>query len=169
MEKINYEDIVSQLKNELKTDCAIANRYGIILSSNIDTFPKEKVIPQKILELIIRREAIAEELNLKNQISSFAFETEEFNFLFTFSKELILISKVNLNINLAQFMPSIRVVAQKLSEIKQEQEVKNFSVFDFSKDIAKIETALEKETLEKETISKDKYSIIKDLIKYISS
>ena len=160
--KINYEDIVSQLKKELKTDCAIANRYGIILSSNIDTLPKGKVIPQKILELIGKREAIAKELEL-NQISSFAFETKEFNFLFTISKELIIISKGNSNINLGQFMPSIRVFAQKLSEIK-EQEIKSFSVFDFSKDISKIELALEKETS-----SKEKYSIIKDLIKYISS
>lgn len=164
MEKIDYGSILSQLKNELKTDCAIANRYGIILSSNIDIFPKEKLIPQKILELILKREAIAEELNLKKPISSFAFETEEFNFLFTISEELILISKVNLDINLAQFMLNIRVVAQKLSEIKQELEIKNFSIFDFSKDIAKIET-----TLEKETFNKEKYSIIKDIIKYISS
>ena len=96
MEKINYSDIVSQLKQQLKSDCAIANRYGIILSSNIDIFPKEKLIPQKILELILEREEISEELNLKNQISSFAFETEEFNFLFTFTKELILISKLGL-------------------------------------------------------------------------
>ena len=168
MEKINYSDIVSQLKQQLKSDCAIANRYGIILSSNIDIFPKEKLIPQKILELILKREAIAEELNLKNQISSFAFETEEFNFLFTFTKELILISKVNLDINLAQFMQSIRVVAQKLSEIKQEQEIKDFTVFDFSKDISKIETTLEKEMIRKDKYS-DKYSIIKDIIKYISS
>ncbi len=164
MEKINFEDVLSQLKKELKTDCAIANRYGIILSSNIDVFPKEKLIPQKILELIRNKEAIAEEIHLKNQINSFAFETEEFNLLFTFTKELILISKVNLDINLAKFMLSIRVVAQKLSDIKQEQEIKEFSIFDFSKDIAKIET-----TLEKETYNKEKYSIIKDIIKYISS
>ena len=162
-EKINYDDIVTQLKNELKTDCAIANRYGIILSSTIDILPKEKVIPQKIIELIGKREAIAKELNL-DEISSLAFETEEFNFLFTVSKELIIISKVNLNINLAQFMPSIRIFTQKLSDIKQEQEIKSFSVFNFSKDIDKIEAALEKES-----ISKEKYSIIKDLIKYISS
>ena len=164
MEKIDYASIVSQIRNELKTDCAIANRYGIILSSNIDIFPEEKLIPQKILELILNREAIAEELSLKKPISSFAFETEEFNFLFTISEELILISKVNLDINLAKFMLSIRVVAQKLSEIKQELEMKSFTIFDFSKDIAKIET-----TLEKETYNKEKYSIIKDIIKYISS
>jgi len=108
-ESINYEKIVTQLKKELMTDCAIANRYGIILSSNIDIFPKEKIIPQKILELIGKIDPIAEELNLE-QINSFAFEAKEFNFLFTFSKELILISKVDLNINLAKFMPSIRAL-----------------------------------------------------------
>ena len=162
-ELINYDKIVAQLKKELMTDCAIANRYGIILSSNIDIFPKEKVIPQKILELIGKIEPIAEELNL-NQINSFAFEAGDFNFLFTFSMELILISKVDLNINLAKFMPSIRAFTQKLSDIKQEKEIKNFSIFDFSNDIAKIEA-----TLKKESINKEKYSVIKDLIKYISS
>ena len=162
-ESINYEKIVTQLKKELMTDCAIANRYGIILSSNIDIFPKKKIIPQKILELISKIEPIAEELNLK-QINSFAFEAKEFNFLFTFSKQLILISKVDLNINLAKFMPSIRTFTQKLSDVKQEQEIKDFSIFDFSNDIAKIET-----TIKKESINKEKYAIIKDLIKYISS
>jgi hypothetical protein len=162
-ESINYEKIVAQLKKELLTDCAIANRYGIILSSNIEIFPTEKVIPQKILELIGKIEPIAEELNLK-QINSFAFEAKDFNFLFTFSKELILISKVDLNINLAKFMPSIRAFTLKLSDIKQEQEIKSFSMFDFSNDIAKIEA-----TLKKETINKEKFSVIKDLIKYISS
>jgi len=162
-ESINYEKIVTQLKKELMTDCAIANRYGIILSSNIDIFPKEKIIPQKILELIGKIDPIAEELNLE-QINSFAFEAKEFNFLFTFSKELILISKVDLNINLAKFMPSIRAFTQKLSDVKQELDIKNFSIFDFSNDIAKIET-----TIKKESINKEKYAIIKDLIKYISS
>ena len=162
-ERINYENIVAQLKKELNTDCAIANRYGIVLSSNIDRFPKEKIIPQKILELIGKREAIAEELSLK-KINSFAFESEDCNYLFTFSMELILISKVDLAVNLAKFMPSVRTFTQKLSDIKQEQEIKSFSPFDFSKDIAKIES-----TIEKETIDKKKYLIIKELIKYIST
>ena len=49
---VNYEEVVSQLKAELNTDCAISNRYGIILSSLIKEFAKGKIIPQKILELI---------------------------------------------------------------------------------------------------------------------
>lgn len=164
MQEINYEDIVSQLKKELNTDIAIANRYGIVLASNINVFPKGKIIPNKILELISEKErkSIAEELGLED-INSFTFESQEHNYLFTFSKELILISKVNLDVNLAKFMPSIRVFTQKLSENYHKSELKDFSLFDFSKDIEKIEA-----TLAQEAINQDKYEIIKDLIKYIS-
>jgi hypothetical protein len=161
---VNYEEVVSQLKAELNTDCAISNRYGIILSSLIKEFAKGKIIPQKILELISEKEQIAEELNL-SQINSFALEAKDYNYLFTFSEELILISRVPLNINLAKFMPSIRALTQKLSKSHQEQEsgIKEFSVFDFSKDITKIESALTDEDFDK-----DKYAVIKDLIKFIS-
>ena len=46
---------------------------------------------------------------------------------------------------------------------KSKKEVKKFSIFDFSKEISKIE-----ETLEREQIKQDKYSIIKDLVNFIS-
>ncbi len=164
MSHANYEEVVSQLKSELNTDCAISNRYGIILASLIKEFAKGKIIPQKILELISEKEQIAEELNLK-QINSFALESMDYNYLFSFSEELILISRVPLNVNLAKFMPSIRTLTLKLSKSYQEQEggIKEFSVFDFSKDITKIESALKEED-----INKEKYAIIKDLIKFIS-
>jgi len=164
MSHANYEEVVSQLKSELNTDCAISNRYGIILASLIKEFAKGKIIPQKILELISEKEQIAEELNLK-QINSFALESMDYNYLFSFSEELILISRVPLNVNLAKFMPSIRTLTLKLSKSYQEQEggIKEFSVFDFSKDITKIESALKEED-----INKKKYAIIKDLIKFIS-
>lgn len=62
-------------------------------------------------------------------------------------------------------MPSIRALTQKLSKTHQEKEsgIKDFSVFDFSKDIAKIESALKEEDFQTE-----KYEIIKELIKFIS-
>jgi hypothetical protein len=130
----------------------------------IKEFSKGKIIPQKILDLISEKNQIAEELNL-NEINSFALETEQFNYLFTFTEELILISRVPLNINLAKYMPSIRIFMEKLSKTYKEQEggIKEFSVFDFSKDINKIET-----TSKQENVDKEKYAIIKDLIKYIS-
>ena len=47
MSEINYDDIIEQLKSELNVECAIANRYGIILSSLLNEFAQGNVIPQK--------------------------------------------------------------------------------------------------------------------------
>lgn len=163
MNQIKYEEIISQLKSDLNAECAIANKYGIILGSLIKEFAKGKVIPQAILSLISDSKEIANELKL-NKINSFALEAQEYNYLFTFSEELILISKLDLNVNLAKFMPSISVFLKKLSASVKEGEVKEFSIFDFSKEVTKIE-----DTLEREKIRKDKYSIIKDLVKHISN
>ena len=42
MTQINYEEIISQLKSDLNAECAIANKYGIILGSLIKEFAKGK-------------------------------------------------------------------------------------------------------------------------------
>ncbi|MFX0057738.1 MAG: hypothetical protein ACFE85_03990 [Candidatus Hodarchaeota archaeon] len=162
MPKLNYDQIISQLKNDLNSECAIGNKYGIILASSIKEFSKGKVIPHKIISLISNSKAIADELNLK-KINSFALEAQENNYLFTFSDELILISKLGLEVNLAKFMPSISVFLKKLSESSKDSEVKEFSIFDFNKEINKIQ-----ETLDQGKINEKQYSIIKDLVKYVS-
>ena len=162
MNQINYDEIISQLKAELNSECAIANIYGIILASNIKGFLKGKVLPHKILSLISNSKGIADELNL-TKINSFALEAQEYNYLFTFSEELILISKLNLNMNLAKFMTSISVFLKKLNEKYKEKEITEFSLFDFSKEIKKIQDTF------KEKKGRDKkYSIIKDLVKFIA-
>lgn len=163
MSQINYEEIISQLKSELNAECAIANKYGVILATRIKEFSKGKVIPQKILTLISSSIEIAKELNLQ-QISSFALEAQEYNYLFSFAEKLILISKLDLNVNLAKFMPSISVFLKKLSESMKDEGIKEFSIFNFSKELDKI-----KDTIKQGEIKKDKYSIIKDLVKYISN
>ncbi|MFX1587978.1 MAG: hypothetical protein ACFFC1_07470 [Promethearchaeota archaeon] len=162
MPKINYDQIISQLKNDLNSKCAIANKYGLVLASSIKEFFKGKVIPHKIMSLISNSKAIAQELNLK-KISSFAIEAQENNYLFTFSDELILISKLGLEVNLAKFMPSISVFLKKLSENYKDDEINEFSIFDFSKEIGRIH-----ETLKEGKINDKKYSIINDLVKYVS-
>lgn len=163
MSQINYEEIIAQLKSDLNAECAIANKYGIILGTKIKEFSKGKVIPQKILSLISNSKEIANELNLE-MINSFALEAQENNYLFSFSEKLILISKLDLNVNLAKFMPSISVFLKKLSESSKDEEIKEFSIFNFSKELSKIE-----DTLKQEEIKKEKYSIIKDLVKHVSS
>ena len=162
MSEIDYEEIISQLKSDLKAECAIANKYGIILASKIKEFSKGKIIPHRLLSLISNSKEIANELKLDG-ISSFALEAQEYNYLFSFSEKLILISKLDLDVNLAKFMPSIRVFLTKLSESSKEGEVEEFSIFNFTKELSNIE-----DTLKQEEIKKGKYSIIKDLVKYIS-
>ena len=163
MNLINYDKIITQLKTELNSECAIANIYGIVLASNIKEFFKGKVIPHKILSLISNSKDIANELKL-NKINSFALEAQEYNYLFTFSEELILISKLGLNMNLAKYMPSISVFLKKLNEKYKEREITEFSLFDFSKEIKKIE-----DTFKDKKGSDKKYSIIKDLVKFIAT
>ena len=90
MSQINYEEIIVQLKSDLNAECAIANKYGIILGTKIKEFSKGKVIPQKILSLISNSKEIANELNLE-KINSFAIEAQDNNYLFSFSEKLILI------------------------------------------------------------------------------
>ena len=164
MKDINYDEIIAQIKKDLDTECALANKYGIVLGSTIDTFPKEKVIPQKILELINDRLEIAEELGLE-KINSFAMEAEEYIYLFTFSETLILISKLNLDVNLGKFMPNISKFLTKLSHSASDETglIKPFSNFDFKKEIDKIENSINEEGLDEE-----KYSIIKKLVNFIA-
>ncbi|MBD3338623.1 MAG: hypothetical protein GF353_05925 [Candidatus Lokiarchaeota archaeon] len=162
MSEIDYDEIISQLEKELNAQCAIANKYGIILGSAIKEFSKGRVIPQKILELISNRQDIADVLSL-DMITSFALEAKENNYLFTFSDQFILISKLGLDVNLAKFMPSIRMFLKNLSTKILTRDKPEFSTFDFSKELSQME-----ETLKEESLGKDKYSIVKDLIKYIS-
>ncbi|MGV9173032.1 MAG: hypothetical protein ACOC44_13960 [Promethearchaeia archaeon] len=164
MKGINYDEIITQMKSELETDSALANKYGIVLGSTIDAFPKERVIPQKILELISDRMEIAEELGLQ-KINSFALESEKYIYLFTFSERLILISKLGLNVNLATFMPSIGKFLKKLSRSVADETglIKPFSEFEFKKEINKIESSIKEEG-----IAEEKYKIIKKLVNFIA-
>ena len=158
----NYDEIISRLENELNAKCAIANKYGIILGSAIKEFSIGKVIPQKILELISDRHDIATVLDLDN-ITSFALEAKENNYLFTFTEEFILVSKLGLNINLAKFMPGVRSFLKNLSTKLKKPEQIGFSTFNFSKELTHL-----KKSLNQEKLNKEKYSIIKILIKEMS-
>ncbi|MBY9007014.1 MAG: hypothetical protein KGD63_09660 [Candidatus Lokiarchaeota archaeon] len=162
MIELDYDEILSRLENELNAKCAISNKYGIILGSVIKELSKDKIIPQNILELISNRQGIANALKL-DKITSFALEAKENNYLFTFSEDFILVSKLGLDVNLAKFMPSIRLFLKSLSAKLKKTERIDFSPFDFSKELNQI-----KESLEKEKINNEKYSIVKTLIKHMS-
>ncbi|MFX1238931.1 MAG: hypothetical protein ACFFAS_03670 [Promethearchaeota archaeon] len=163
MNEINYKEVVEQIKSELNSECAIANKHGVVLASLIKEFSIGKIVPHSILELISKHHEITKELNLK-KITSFAVASEDRFYLFTFSEKLILITKLDKKVNLTKFMPSISVFLQHIESKFVTEELKEFTKFDFSSDIAKM-----KETLESEESKENKYSIIKTLIKYISN
>ena len=158
----DYNQFISQLKNELSASSALANKYGIILASNLEEFKAGKVISQNLLELVLDREQIENEI--KNEsITSFILESLNFNYIFIIEDFFILICKLERNTNLADFSKKSNLLLKKINDKEREMEVNTFSIYDFSKEISKIEV-----TLNETKSNAKKYDIIKDLIKYIS-
>lgn len=158
----DYNQFISQLKNELNASTALANKYGIILASNLEEFKAGKVISQNLLEFILDREQIENEI--KNEsINSFILESLNFNYIFIIEDFFILICKLELNTNLANFSKKANLLLKLINDKEREMEVNTFSIYDFSKEISKIEV-----TLNETKSNAKKYDIIKDLIKYIS-
>jgi len=163
MEEINFDELIEQLKSELNAECAIANKYGIVLGSLIKEFSKGKIVPNHILDFINNSKQIANELNLQ-QIDYFTLASQNQNYLFTFSKKLILISKLGLGVDLGKLMPGLKQFLDTLEKKVIDKDLNTFTLFDFSQDIKKIEA-----TLKEDENKEKKYSIIKDLIKFISN
>ena len=69
-----------------------------------------------------------------------------------------------MDVNLASFMPNVSAFLTKLSENLKDEEIKEFSIFDFKKEIQNIE-----ESIKKDDSKEKKYSIIKDLVNFISN
>lgn len=162
--KINeeFEDIIKEITKKLNTPCCLTNKYGIILASTIKEFPKSKIIPPKILKLMANRQKIAESLNLE-KIESFIIETKEFFYVFSFNKELILISKLKLDIDLTKFTKNISTFLESLIKKIHQLEEPVVSRFDFSEEIKQMENSLNKTNK-----NEGKYSIIKELVRFIS-
>ena len=158
----DYQNFIDQLRTELKAECAISNKYGIVLASNIDYFLTGKTIPQNMLELMVERQNIEKEIK-NERLTSFILETQNFNYVFTFHENYILISKLPLNVNIAEFASKAYKHLKEINEKTKELDTNIFSTFDFSKDIAKIKIISENEKFKPQ-----RYKIIKDLIKFVS-
>ncbi len=163
MKDEDYKGIISQLEKELNSNCALTNNYGIILGSNIEEFVANTVLPQNLLEFITNRNNI--ETEIKNQqIISFILEFQRNHFVFTFRENFILISKVAININLAEFSKKADQSLKIINEKAKEAEMNKFSLFNFSKEISQIESTLKNDAV----FNDQKYDIIKELIKFVS-
>ncbi len=162
-EEDKYSKIVKQIKSELKTNTLIANKYGVILGSEIEDLHKGKIIPPEISDLINQRAIFAKSLKLKN-IDSITLESEKCFFLITKTSELILLAQLKKSVDLSQLIPSVKKFLEKLAKgISKKFEIDEFTKFEFIKEIIKLDDSLK--TYEDR---QQKFNIIKDLIKYIS-
>lgn len=158
----NFNVIVSQLKEKLGIESAIINNYGIVLESLLEPFPKDSLIPPKVLQIIQDQKEIGEAFQVK-KIRSFVIETKNNYYLLTMSKNIVLLSKLGLDKDLTKFIPNISQFLENFIEKAQKLEKPEFGSFTFSKEIEEIEQSIDKtETYE------DKYSILKELVKYMS-
>ncbi|MHA1724736.1 MAG: hypothetical protein ACTSXH_07825 [Promethearchaeota archaeon] len=162
MQEELYNAFISKIKQELNADCAIANKYGIILASNMEEYSPNKIISLNLLDLILEHEHIESDLNNK-EIKSIILQTTDFNHVFLYNNDFILISKFPLTLNTLEFSNRASNFLIEISDNLKKSEMGKFTEFDFSKEVSKI-----KETLEDVRFKTKKYDIIKDLIKSIS-
>ena len=163
VERIDYiKDLCKQLKDTLHADIAILDKFGFILSSYIEEFKEGDVISPSLLNFFSSKEKVAMELN-SQKISSILLYSEEThaNLVFTFGKQLILMSKLEKHVDLDEYLPSINrflVIIDKEAVVKP---LTDFIKIDTSKDNEYISTRLEDEEKDRE----GKFKIFKDIVR----
>ena len=158
----NFNVIVSQLKEKLGIESAIINNYGIVLESLLEPFPKDSLIPPKVLQIIQDQKEIGEAFQVK-KIRSFVIETKNNYYLLTMSKNIVRLSILRLDKDSPKFITNISQFLENFIEKTKKKKKPEFGSFTFSKEIEEIEQSIDKtETYE------DKYSILKELVKYMS-
>jgi len=161
---MNIEEIGNQLKDALDTDIAIIDKYGFILYSNLTEFTKGSLISHQILDFINAKTEVSKDLKVK-EIDSIIINSGQFRYIFTFGKELILMSKIVDKIDLNQFLPSVKRLISMLDMKKEINDEQKFTNIDLNNIIQLIEERNKK--LEKQ--KSEKFSVFKDIIKQISS
>lgn len=158
----NFDVIVSQLNEKLGIESAIINKYGIVLESMLEPFPRDSLIHPKLLEMIQDKRAVGEAFN-SEIVQSFVIETKTYYYLFTLSNNIVLLSKLGLEKDLAKFIPNISQFLENFLKKTQKLEKTEFDDYTFSQEIEEIEKSIDNPPTYEE-----KYSILKDLVKYMS-
>ncbi|MBN2154602.1 MAG: hypothetical protein JW776_00975 [Candidatus Lokiarchaeota archaeon] len=160
---VNIEEIGKQLKESLNTDVAIIDKYGFILSSSLIDFKKGGVLSTTLLDFINARSRVALELN-SEEINSLVLTISGTNFVFTYGKQLFIMTKIPDHVDLSEFLPSINRFITILDKSSSSIEIEDFKEFDISDELIKIEKEIEDET----TRNEKKYVIFTDIVKHIN-
>jgi hypothetical protein len=160
---VDIEDIGKQLKATLNTDVAIIDKYGFILSSSINEFKKGTVLSTTLLDFINARSKVSMELNSK-EINSLVLTISGTNYVFTYGEKLFIMTKIPDQVNLSEFLPSIKRFILILDKESSTTEKKEFEEFDITEELMKIEKEIADET----TRNEGKYAIFTNIIKHIN-
>jgi predicted regulator of Ras-like GTPase activity (Roadblock/LC7/MglB family) len=155
-----WEGVVQQIYQWLNAECALVDKYGLILASRIPEFRKDQLISPIIWRSFIEQEKLAKELGVKS-VQSFVVETDIGNIIFSFGSFVHLITKVPLQINLAEFMPNVRRFMKTLDQTQVPKVDTKIEQMHFEQEIA----ALVKNQDDKRP---DNFPIFKSLIKSIA-
>lgn len=163
VERIDYiKDLCKQLKETLHADIAILDKFGFILSSYIEEFNEGDVISPTLLNFFTSREKVALELN-SQKISSILLYSEETsaNLVFTFGKQLILMSKLEKHVDLDEYLPSINRFLALIDKETVVKPIMDFVKIDTSKENEYISTRLDSEGKSRE----GRFKIFKDIVR----
>jgi hypothetical protein len=159
--EIDWDTIVNQIFEMIGTEAAIINRYGIILSSRIKGFDKNRLISPIVWEMIQKQKVLTKELNVK-KVGTIALETDVGNLVVSIGQNLYLLTLVPAGIDLAKYMPSLMGFIATLDKTRDTG---------LGVELVKLNLDDEYAELNKENSNEprqDHFPIFKDLIRFIS-
>ncbi|MHA1719211.1 MAG: hypothetical protein ACTSWX_16220 [Promethearchaeota archaeon] len=159
--KINWDGVVQQIFDMIGTNTAIINKYGIVLASRIPRLTPKKLISPILWEFIIKRENLANELEIQN-ISNIILESEQENTIITFGENVYFMSKIPVSVDLSHYLPSINRIISTLDKSSELPLKIDFIQLNVEKDYNKLIEDSEEE------MKKDRLPIFKKLIRYMA-
>ena len=155
-----WEGVVQQIYQWINAECAIIDKYGLILASRIPEFHKNQLISPIVWSTFKDRERLTMELGVK-KVNTFVIETDIGNLIFSFGSFVHLITKVPLNVDLAEFMPNVRQFMKTLDKTQVPKIDIKIEQMHFEQEIANI-------VKNQEDKRPDNFPIFKSLIKSIA-
>lgn len=158
---MDWDVIVNQIFEMLGTEAAIINRYGIILSSKIKGFDKNRLISPVVWEMIQKQKVLTKELNVK-KVGTIALETDMGNLVVSIGQNIYLLTLVPAGIDLAKYMPSLTGFIATLDKTRDTS---------LGVELVKLNLDEEYAELNKENSAEprqDNFPIFKNLIRFLS-
>ncbi len=121
-EKIDWNAVVQQIYDEIGSDIAIVDKYGMVMASRVRGVEKGRLISPLFWSVIQNRQKLADELDVTS-VSSFVLETDQGYMVFVFGDYIYLMSIIPASVNLTEVLPSWKTL-MKLFDKSEEKDIK---------------------------------------------